>query len=558
MMTKSFQDILRQRTSQSPQILDVIDSYDDPFKKICYIRHPEGYVVPVETNSPQQASDIAKNSSFEDARKRSEEPQKIQDEHTYSKTSSALWGATDGATSGLSEKLGALLYTSLWLNQFSNYEDTGIKAEAPPHWNDTKTTYKTAKKQLRQMRRDAERSNPKTYLMGNLAGSTILPGTRELKGVSLLAKGLKKISGNGLKKVVGRTLASAGEGAAYGAIEAYGHDDPISTGALSGAGGAALGNLAGETIFNPAVQHYLSSFAKNPIPKLLNATEDQIKGLNNEVQKSGITYGQPFKQDIMDYSSRNLPQNYSPQFQENIKAFRDDLNKIADDNIPVSEIRTLADRSRQLAKNTPIEERQYFDNIGNRVDRKGANPREGEFASGEDAAFAIYHQLNAVKEWLEKADAIQRMIDRGELRFHSPHENNGGHSQSLLKQLEKQQFKFTPDEVESFNILYDGTPLQKWLQPLTEEFAGSKNSFGYAARKQIHEKAIQPVAKKFSNLLAEKNNRELLGLALKGGDKKAVEEAPNMMQKIFNAYGPEVASYWGQKWLEDKLENSQP
>lgn len=324
-MTKSFQDILRQRTSQSPQILDVIDSYDDPFKKICYIRHPEGYVVPVETNSPQQASDIAKNSSFEDARKRAEEPQKIQDEHTYSKTSSALWGATDGATSGLSEKLGALLYTNAWLNRLYDYAQNEATVETMPKWDDAKTIYKTAKNELRQMRRDAERSNPKTYLMGNLAGSTILPGTQELKGVSQLAKGLEKISGNGLKKVAGRTLASAGEGAVYGAIEAYGHDDPISTGALSGAGGAALGNLAGETIFNPAVQRYLSSFAK-----------------------------------------------------------------------------------------------------------------------------------------------------------------------------------------------------------------------------------------KFSNLLAEKNNRELLGLALKGGDKKAVEEAPNMMQKIFNAYGPEVASYWGQKWLEDKLENSQP
>lgn len=543
-MTKGFQDILRQRTTLSPPILDIRENYDDETKKTYFVRRPESYVVPINAASPEEALSIAANGSVEDLVKQNEQ---FKAKHTYGALSSAALGGLDGLSFGFDdEAAGALSAAPSFFSYLNPWSETT--------WDDVKKDYKRTRDNVREIHEDAKTSNPNTYFMGNLVGSVALPGTASLKGITLASK----FAGTSARALTKRLAADMVEGAGYNIVDSIGHDNNIAIGAATGALGGALGNLAGETIFNPAAQHYLSSIVLNPVSKLRNATEAQMKGLTNEVQKSGITYGQPFKQNIADYSNRNIPQNYSPQFQENIKAFQDDLNKIADDNIPVNITRNLADRSKQLAENTPIEERQYFDNFGNWIDRRAANPREGEFASGKDAAFAMYQQLNGVKERLTKADTIQRMIDQGELRPHPNLENKGDYSQSVLGQLENKQIRFTPDEVESLNTVINGTPLQKWLQPLTEEFAGSKNSLGYAARKQIHEKAIQPLAKKISNLLEEKNNRELLGLALKGGGKKAVETSPNMIQRVLNAYGPEVVSYCGQKWLEDKLENSQP
>lgn len=270
--------------------------------------------------------------------------------------------AFHGATAGFSDELlaGAL---------------TPLEMVRQGTWSPTEG-YRYAKAQQDLALEEADK---KQGIFGNVAegaGMAVPLGAAANAGLSA-ARFVPKSLG-----LVGRAAGSAVDNAAFGALNALGNDQDVTTGALVGAAAGVGGQVAGEAL---AAAGSKVAGAFNRLPQAPSTAE--LKQLSQDAyakaDASGVIFApQAFQRLATDIQADLANFGYHPALQPKAGTVLDEIARLAQQPVTIKGVDQLRKMAGVVASSADASERAVGKQIISRIDDLVMSPQPGEILAG--------------------------------------------------------------------------------------------------------------------------------------------------------------------------------
>lgn len=257
-----------------------------------------------------------------------------------------------------------------------------------------------------------EEADKKQGILGNVAegaGMAVPLGAAANAGLTA-ARFIPKSFG-----VLGRAAGSTVDNAAFGALNALGNDQDVSTGALVGAAAGAGGQVAGEAL---AAGGSKLAGAFNRLPSAPSTAE--LKQLSQDAYSkadaSGVIFApQAFQRLASDIQGDLANFGYHPALQPKAGTVLDEITRLAQQPVTIKGVDQLRKMAGVVASSSDASERAVGKQIISRIDDLVLSPQPGEILGGnsQQASDAIkeardywgrYRKSSALAEALESAD----------------------------------------------------------------------------------------------------------------------------------------------------------
>jgi hypothetical protein len=346
----------------------------------------------------------------------------------------------------------------------------------------------------------------------------------------------------GLPGVLARAGLMAPEGAAYGAVNAYGNDQNMGTGALIGGAAGALGSVAGDAL-SAGVDKVASLFNKRPpIPSL-----EEISALKSAAYDRADQAGVAFTPNAVTKLRNNLVADFTdhgflPANEPGAAAVLQQIDNLQGQNVTLKGLDTI----RKMAGNAYIpgnkSNNALISKIVNQIDSLIANPEATDVLMGDAAAgAAALRQARDLASREIKINKVAEALNKADLRAAST--GSGGNvdnatRQNLRRILENPR-GYTADERAALEQAVRGSPTQNALR-LAGKLSPSGN--GLMAALGIGGTMMNPMvglaslggmgAKSVADNMTNQNVQQVLNTIAAGGSKSATQAAPNLVQQL--------------------------
>lgn len=346
----------------------------------------------------------------------------------------------------------------------------------------------------------------------------------------------------GVKGLLARTGAMAGEGAVYGGAHALGNDTDITEGMLYGAAGGALGNVAGEGI-SKGISTIAGKFNKIPAVPERSALISARDAAYQAADDAGVIFKPKAVNRITTDVVKKLSEfGFDPANQPGAAAALRRLQELRKQNVTLKGLDTI----RKVAQGgyNPMNKsnNQAISLIIESIDDAIAKAQPGDILSGNSAAGAkAISEARSLHSRIAKMDQIDDAINRADLRAAST--GSGGNADNAARQnirrvLEKPR-GYTADEKKALEKVVRGTSGQNALR-LVGKLSPSGN--GLMAALGVGGAMVNPAvgalslggmgAKALADRTTQKNARELMKLIAAGGNQSAVTGPKNIVQLL--------------------------
>lgn len=355
----------------------------------------------------------------------------------------------------------------------------------------------------------------------------------------------------GLGGVAARTGLAATEGAGYGALNAAGHDQDLSQGALTGAIMGAAAQPLAETATR-VVGGAAGLFNRQPaIP-----TTDQLRQAGDAAYQASENAGVVLTPQVVDRLRQQVVTNlgdfgYDPALQPGAAAVLARLDDLVGQNVSLKGLDTL----RKVASNGYQQGNRSNNNvvgmIVSAIDDVVANPQTGDVLTGNGQA-GVDALTEARRIWsqMSKADRVENAVNRADLRAAST--GVGGNADNAtrqnLRRIAEQPRGFTPDETVALEAAVRGSPTQNFLRAMgrlsptagvvgggvgaaTGAAIGSAFGPGGSTIGAFAVPAIGQASKWTADAMTADNVRQLLDIIRAGGTRAAAVAPPNAVQR---------------------------
>jgi hypothetical protein len=346
----------------------------------------------------------------------------------------------------------------------------------------------------------------------------------------------------GLPGVLARAGLMAPEGAAYGALNAYGNDQNMGTGALIGGGAGALGSVIGDAV-SSGVDKLAGLFNKKPvIPSL-----DEISALKSAAYDKADQAGVAFTPDAINKLRTNIANAFAdraflPANEPGAAAVLQQIDALQGQNVTLKGL----DAIRKMAGNAYIPGNKSNNaltaEIANQIDNLVSKPGAGDVLMGDAQAGwqALAEARNLASREI-KMNKVADALNSADLRAAST--GSGGNvdnatRQNLRRILEKPR-GYTPDEQAALEQAVRGTTTQNALR-LAGKLSPTGN--GLMAALGIGGTMVNPMvglaslggmgAKSLADSMTGQNVQQLMDTIAAGGSKSATQAAPNLVQRL--------------------------
>lgn len=378
-------------------------------------------------------------------------------------------------------------------------------------------------------------------ILGTLAPVTALSRSA-LSATRLVPAGL-----DGMKGLTARSLAAGADAGTLGAIQATGNDtDPV-TGALLGAAGGTLGNVAGEGI-TAGASKVLG--ALNRPPQIMSA--DELKAAGSRAFQEADNAGVVFRPEAVDRLRQTVYDDFAdfgfhPKNQPGAGVVYDELARLAEGgNVSLKGL----DSARKIAQGgfnpTNPSNNALLSKAIERIDDFAASAGPGDVLTGDtQAASAALRQGRDMWSRFRKLEKVDELLNRAEMNAASS--GTGGNVQNATKQqlkrilMDKKQMRgFTPDEREALRKAVMGTPSERILRMLGS-FDPSKGAIpaAFGGAISFSNPAIGipmmvggAAARRGAEAITGRNAEVVKKLIAAGGKKSALEGPKNSLQRL--------------------------
>lgn len=428
----------------------------------------------------------------------------------------------------------------------------GDKAVAAVRAPFTDKTYEQELAGARDLTQGARNRAQGAGTLAEITGAVAAPMAAVSRGATIAGRfGTSAMTG--AKGVAARAGLMAGEGAAYGAASAAGHDTDLGEGAITGAIGGAGGSVLGDTISAGLSKAHKAIKGKPNVPDLA-VLKTQAKEAYEQADKAGVIFKPEGIQRLSgDIKSELADFGYLPDLQPRVAAALKEVDRLSEGNVTLKGVDLL----RRVADNVRASKEPSEKAIGNmiisKVDEFIENARPSEIMSGnamEGAAAlkkarGLWSRVSKNQRFL---NAIEEARDNaGTAGSGSNIENN---TRQSIKRLQRDR-GFTPDERAAMRQIVRGTPGQNALR-LAGKFAPTgvvsgvlSGGAGYGLAGPLG--AALPLAGAGAKALADRGSRQGVGaletLIRSGGDAAALEAAQGTLARLTQPQREAIARF---------------
>jgi hypothetical protein len=338
----------------------------------------------------------------------------------------------------------------------------------------------------------------------------------------------------------------AAEGAGYGALSAAGHDQDIGTGAMLGAAGGALGNVAGEGAA-AAISKALGMFNKAPKTMDSDALKQAAQAAYQRADDAGVIYSP----DAIKRVTGNLKGDFAdfgfhPQLQPGANVALSELERLGGQNVTLKGL----DTARKIAGNAyqPMNKSNnaLTGKVTSAIDDLVQNPQAGDVLFGNaGAAGASIKEARDMYGRSAKMEKIDYLLKKAGLNAGSA--NSGGNVENAsLQQLKtiltnpKNTRGFSADEIKALERAITPSGVHKAMRlvgKLSPQGNGLMLGLGIGGTAGGLGAATIPAmiagygAKKGSEAMTRSNVKALERLVASGGNAAALKSPKNAAQK---------------------------
>jgi hypothetical protein len=376
--------------------------------------------------------------------------------------------------------------------------------------------------------------------VAEIGGAIATPAGLAGRGVTLVGQGARALPG--LTGLAARTGLLAAEGAGYGALTAAGNDQDLKEGAILGAAGGALGNVAGEAL-SAGVSKVAGAFSKKPQIPVVDDLRQAASDAYQRADDAGIFFSKSGAEKLRNNIVADLTDHgFLPANEPGAAAVLGELQKVAKGNVTLKGL----DSIRKMAGNAYIpgnkSNNTLTSKIVQRIDDFVASPEADDIIAGDGQGGA-----EAIKEarslWsrVRKLETVSEALQKADLRAAST--GSGGNldnatRQNLRRILEKPR-GFTRDEKAALETVVRGTGPQNALR-LAGKLSPSGN--GLMAALGVGGAMVNPMvgvaslggmaAKSVADGMTQKNVERLVDIIAVGGRRSDAVAAPNAVQRL--------------------------
>ncbi len=408
---------------------------------------------------------------------------------------------------------------------------------------------------------DAERAlsqeaQDRAGLAGDVAeigGSLALPLGAARSGLTLAGRlGAKALPG--VAGLAARSGLMGLEGAGYGTLDAAGHDQPLSEGALTGAIFGTGGNAAAEEIGHAAGK-VAGLFGRSRVPTM-NDLEAARDAAYQAADNAGVIYTPHAITRIQnDVTQKLADMGYDPALQPGAAAVLNRLNGLAGQNITLKGLDTL----RKVANNGYVPGNKANDRavgiITNSIDDLVDNPAAQELLVGNAQGGA--DALQSARDYARrafKATEINDALERADRRAMSTGKGanvDNTTRQNINRILDRGARGYSPDEIAAMNHVVNGTPGQnflRWMGGFAPQNIVGGGMGGLIGAEAAHALGLPGAAgaattmglgylsKKTADAMTRGNTDDLLDIIMSGR-----KPTPNGAQQAVSASTPDLA-----------------
>ncbi len=368
-----------------------------------------------------------------------------------------------------------------------------------------------------------------------IGGAIAAPVGLAGRGLTLAGRG-GTAAMKGLPGLLARTGLMGAEGSGYGALTAAGNDQDIGQGAAIGLLGGMGGNVLGEGLAKGASK-VASAFNKKPtVPTLgeLRAAKDAAYKAADE--GNGVFAAAPFSERIAAIRAKLADDAYLPGNQPGVKSALDELDRLDGQNITYKGLEAVRRKIRGGYNPLNKDNNRMLYNMIDDID---------DFAlkNGSDQ----YPDARRLFTQTSKIEAIQDALDKGANRAKLT--GSGGNIDNTTRQrmdkvLEKRR-GWTADEATAMREAAYGTKGRNLLR-LAGRASPTTGALGLIGNVAMNGGALATgmgavtlpltlgsmVAKKLGERGTMNAARGAMRLIAAGGNKSALEAAPNFVQRL--------------------------
>lgn len=444
---------------------------------------------------------------------------------------------------GLPEWKKALVATNDAVSLFGHGASFGFadKAAAGARSMVTGKPYDQELADIRNQLQGSRDRAPWAGLAAEVTGGVSGPAKLASKGLTLAGRG-GTAAMEGVKGVLARAGLMLPEGAVYGATNAVGNDQDVTTGAGIGALAGAGGSMIGDAISGSA-NKIAGAFNKNPkIPSV-----DELNTLKSAAYDRAEQAGVAFTPNGVAKLRSNIVADFTdhgflPANEPGAAAVLKEIDNLQGKNVTLKGLETI----RKMAGNAYIpgnkSNNALTSTIIKRLDELTMKPGAGDVQMGnaQEGWKALSEARNLASRAF-KAEKVNEAVSKADLRAAST--GSGGNvdnatRQNLRRVLEKPR-GFTADEQAALEKVVRGTAGQNALR-LAGKLSPSGN--GLMAALGIGGTMVNPMvglaslggmgAKAVADNMTNQNVQQVLNIIAAGGSKSATQAAPNAVQRL--------------------------
>lgn len=364
-----------------------------------------------------------------------------------------------------------------------------------------------------------------------------------LADAGLTAMKLVPKAASGLFGLGARTGAAAVDGAAYGALNATGHDTDVGEGAKMGAIFGTGGNLFGEAL-STGIGKVAGAFNKKPAVPSSDQLRDASRQAYQAADDAGVIYSPQAIAGLKDRITRELADfGYDPALQPGAAVVLRRLDDMAGQNATLTGMDTLRKVANNGINPTNPANNAAIAKIVGAIDDAVSNPAAGDVLGG-DATAAAQAIQKARQLWgqARKAEGVDQAVERATLRAGST--GSGGNVDNATRQELRRIFEksrgLTDDEKAAFETAIKGTPAQnaaRLIGKLSPGGNGLMAALGLgstiaAGPVGAVPSAVGLIAKTLADRQTPANVEQLSRIIRAGGQRSATEAAPNAVQRL--------------------------
>lgn len=346
----------------------------------------------------------------------------------------------------------------------------------------------------------------------------------------------------GVGGLMARTAGMAGQGAAYGALDATGHDTDVGQGALVGALAGGAGNVAGEAV-SAGVNKVAGAFNKQPKLPSMDDLKTQKNAAYDAADNAGVILNpdavKGVKSKVVDALT---DMGYHPKLQPKIAAVLDELDRVAGDNVTLKGYDTV----RKIASGAYEPGNKANNAMVTKIVRALDDaPIENNVLAGDAAGIAKLKEARGLNSRVAKGETVDFAMDKA--ARNAAGEGSGGNIDNRIRQ----QFRsilnspsksrgFSKDEIQAMEEVVAGTPTRNAAR-LLGKLSPSGNGLmaamqlgaaGATGGASIPLAAVGMGAKKLAEKSTNSSVDDLVRIIAAGGKKSDAFAAPNVVQRL--------------------------